>query len=131
MRITVTIDDPVAELLEFVGNKSAYITALIERAHRDWVASLAVLKSWGWTGEQLEACCQALSGLHAIHALPASTMLRAELSDADRLGHLTVESGAWRAQVADVDDVQARAIWLITQEFWAGNLALQKRLALR
>lgn len=131
---TISLPDDVHGLLDRVGNASGYLAELVERAWRAWQESLHHLRAIGWTDSEIRCACDVLNGHLVTPGVSLGEDLALSLGDAARLNKTHARWGVggetWAERVLEVRDQEpvARALWVVVQEFWAGNEELARRV---
>ena len=133
-RVALTLTDEARAVVESVRNRSEYVSELLERRTAAWRLALLHLRSnAGWSPASLLAACDALNGYAGLREWQdvVPDYLAMELVDAERLNGTATKWGAaaeWGGLIAALEPTTARALALVAEEFWLGNLELARRL---
>lgn len=108
-RLVLSVDVASAEMLEQVGNKSSYLSAVIRQRWSEWQGAITLLLADGWKTEQLIDACNRLVGFS--DASPRSVVT----------ARLLLTKGT-------MPDAEVEALLIVSLEYWAGNAALREAI---
>jgi hypothetical protein len=118
-----------AGILDRVDNTTKYIEAIVRARNQRVLRSLAVLRSAGWTGPEMLACCDVLNGWWQLCSIPR--WHGASIADgtvyAEKWGIGPERWAELARQVSESESV-AYALHEIVSEFWCGNTAIEEAI---
>ena len=128
-RVTMTLDDSAAALLDQVSNKSGYLSRCVLERWDRWQAALETLRAHKWRAAEVKAACDVLNGIRIPASCTPGGRISAELHDGQRLNQIAekweVTPKRWTKLVSAVagDDHLAAALLVTVAECFADNPA--------
>jgi len=132
-RCTITLSPTAIQLLNNVGNSSAYIDGLILQHGREWTEALAVLLEHGWQPPELLAACEALEGYALANVSRSGPFLADELERKKAMATFGAHGVTPRARQARLKQLRslpivAHALATVAKEYALDNEACELAL---
>lgn len=103
-KVTLTLNEQTRALLRATGNASSYVRKVTDQRQMEWVSALAWLEKNGWTTSRITREMPS----------PGEPLLVVGETQAHALDRLDAEAGL--------------ALYIVSREFWAGNVEFSRRL---
>lgn len=116
VRLSVSFEDGSAALLQRVGGRSRYLSALVEQRWRASQHTLAWLRDEGWSLARLREAMDVLSGTW-----------EQGVGGSDSEQPQRALAAQWPTE--DIDERVCRALCLLAGEWWAHNGALRQQMS--
>lgn len=126
--IQLTIPDDARAVLDRVGNASDYVSRMVVERRREWTQALYLLVQNDWHVKDIAFACEALGGWHQPFEAPTPAWVAQELRR--RAPTEARQKLLWLKACGRVEESEplARALTVVSREWWAGNADLQAAL---
>jgi len=121
----IRISDDLKATLKETGNASAYLRESAQRRRTEYTQAMEHLRGSGWATNELLAVMEILNEQPWTFGLPTTEEVAASMEDAgdltDVLDKREVSGERWKTLTnrARNDEPTARALRLVTEEFWS------------
>jgi hypothetical protein len=114
-----TLSESTQGLLKRMGNASGYLDALVQARQRRAARALEVLRSGGWTPEEILACCEAANGVWESVIYPGAYAVWI-----DKILTADIDGRDLERRICESNSV-AYALHEVVSEFWCGNTSVE------